>query len=59
MKDKDGNPIVPLPPKKIIDEYLDFSEQEREIYTKVYENARSRFLGFHSNGSILQNVTAM
>ena len=58
-KDKDGNPIVPLPPKHIIEEHLDFLPKEREIYQEIYKNARSQFLGFQKNGSVGKNVTAM
>ena len=32
MRDSQGNLIVDLPPKKIELVYLDFSEEEREIY---------------------------
>ncbi|KAM0747434.1 hypothetical protein T439DRAFT_305206 [Meredithblackwellia eburnea MCA 4105] len=59
MKDKDGNPIVSLPPKHIKEETLAFSKEERIIYDALYKNAKSKFLGFERQGSVLQNVTAI
>jgi DNA repair protein RAD5 len=35
MKDKNGEPIVPLPKKKFIMRELDLSDEERAIYDKV------------------------
>lgn len=59
MKDKDGLPIIPLPPKTIVEEHLDFSADEREIYKQIFKNAKSRFLGYAQEGSVLRNVTAI
>jgi DNA repair protein RAD5 len=57
MKDRDGNPIIPLPAKNVHNEYLDLSPQESMIYQKLYSNAQAEFLLFSRNGSVLKNVT--
>lgn len=59
MKDRDGNPIVPLPPKTIIEERLTFKDAEREIYQRIYKDARSQFLGYKAEGNVMKNVTAI
>lgn len=59
MKDKDGNPIVSLPKKHIDVKYLQFSEEEREIYDALYKNAKSKFLDYADSGTVLNNVTAI
>lgn len=56
MKDKDGNPIVALPPKHFSVEMLELSEAEREIYTAIYQNAKSKFLQYEKEGTVLTNV---
>jgi DNA repair protein RAD5 len=58
MKDKDGKPIVTLPEKKIDIVHLDFTKEEREIYEALYRNAKSKFLGYAAEGSVLQYVCA-
>ena len=59
MRDKDGNPIVSLPEKHIDIVHLDFSKDEREIYDALFQNAKSKFLGYAKEGTVLQNVTAI
>ncbi|GAA5863251.1 hypothetical protein JCM1840_002523 [Sporobolomyces johnsonii] len=59
MKDKDGRPIVSLPEKHVDVVHLDFTPEEREIYDALYRNAKSKFLGYAEEGSVLQNVTAI
>jgi len=56
MKDKDGNPIVTLPEKRISVVHLDFSKEEREIYEALYKNAKSKFLGYAQEGTVLSFV---
>jgi len=43
-RDRDGRPIVDLPPKVLDTQYLAFSQAEREIYNSVYERARARYV---------------
>ncbi|GAA5920015.1 hypothetical protein JCM1841_000379 [Sporobolomyces salmonicolor] len=59
MKDKNGRPIVSLPEKHVDVVHLDFTPEEREIYDALYRNAKSKFLGYAAEGSVLQNVTAI
>ncbi|KAI5480346.1 hypothetical protein MNV49_000921 [Pseudohyphozyma bogoriensis] len=59
MKDRDGKPIVSLPEKHIETIHLEFSEEERLIYEALYRNAKSKFLGYAQEGTVLQNVTAI
>ncbi|GAA5896750.1 hypothetical protein JCM6882_005026 [Rhodosporidiobolus microsporus] len=59
MRDLNGDPIVSLPPKHISVVHLDFTPDEREIYRALYRNARSKFLEYAEEGSVLSNVTAI
>lgn len=59
MRDKDGNPIVALPEKHVDIVHLDFSKDERDIYNALFQNAKSKFLGYAQEGTVLQNVTAI
>lgn len=54
MKDKNGDPIVSLPKKHIKVSYLNFSNQEREVYDALYANAKSKFLGYQKEGTVLK-----
>lgn len=56
MRDKDGKPIVTLPEKHLHVERLDFSPDERAIYDALFRNAKSRFLDYAAEGSVLQCV---
>ncbi|GAA5986669.1 hypothetical protein JCM10908_003851 [Rhodotorula pacifica] len=59
MRDKDGNPIVALPEKHVDIVHLDFTKEEREIYNALFQNAKSKFLGYAKEGTVMQNVTAI
>ncbi|GAA5823645.1 hypothetical protein JCM11251_000709 [Rhodosporidiobolus azoricus] len=59
MKDANGEPIVALPPKHVSIVHLDFTPDEREIYRALYRNARSKFLEYASEGTVLSHVTAI
>ncbi|BGP07126.1 DNA helicase rad5 [Rhodotorula toruloides] len=59
MRDKDGNPIVALPEKKLDVVHLEFTKDERDIYDALYRNAKSKFLGYAEEGTVLQHVTAI
>lgn len=59
MKDKDGNPIVAIPKKHLKVEHLTLSDEERVIYDALYKNAKSQFLGYAAQGTVLKNVTAI
>ncbi|KAJ3128319.1 DNA helicase rad5 [Nowakowskiella sp. JEL0407] len=49
MKDANGLPIVPLPSKEIFIKYLDFSEEEQEIYQELHSHSKRRL-------SVLKNI---
>jgi DNA repair protein RAD5 len=59
MKDRDGNPIIPLPAKHLRNDYLDLSPQEAMIYQKIYSNAQAKFQAFTKLGTVLNNVTTV
>lgn len=54
MLDRDSKPIVSLPAKHIEIKYLQFTPEEREIYDALYKNAKSQFLGYAQEGTVLQ-----
>lgn len=56
MKDKDGNPIVALPPKHFSVDVLEFSKDERAIYNAIYANSKSKFQQYEKEGTVLTNV---
>ncbi|GAA5855673.1 hypothetical protein JCM8547_001639 [Rhodosporidiobolus lusitaniae] len=59
MRDASGKPIVQLPPKHLNVVKLDFSPDERAIYQALYRNAKSKFLGYAKEGTVLSHVTAI
>ncbi|CBQ68225.1 related to RAD5-DNA helicase [Sporisorium reilianum SRZ2] len=59
MKDKDGKPIVQLPPKTIEVRELEFSELERRIYDNVYRRAYLQFATMRANGTVTRNFSVI
>jgi DNA repair protein RAD5 len=59
MKDIHGNPIIPLPAKNVIKDYLKFSPSEQKIYDMIFQLSKSKFKSYEQSGTILQNVTAI
>ncbi|SPO21420.1 related to RAD5 - DNA helicase [Ustilago trichophora] len=59
MKDKDGKPIVELPPKSIEVRELEFSELERKIYDNVYRRAYLQFATMKANGTVTRNFSVI
>lgn len=59
MKDKDGKPIVQLPPKKTEVRELEFSDLERKIYDNVYRRAYLQFAEIKANGSVTRNFSVI
>lgn len=51
-RDRDGRPIVELPPKVLDTQHLTFSAAEREIYTNVYDLARTRYRNLVRQGLV-------
>ena len=56
-RDRNGRPIVELPPKELDTQYLAFSEAEREIYNNVYDRARSRYMRLAAQGQVGRNFS--
>lgn len=50
MKDENGKLVIPLPPKTISTEWLDFSTQERAIYTKLQSYSKEKALELERQG---------
>ncbi|KAI7850256.1 SNF2 family N-terminal domain-containing protein [Circinella umbellata] len=59
MRDIHGNPMVPLPPKQINIEYLQFSEPEQDIYDSLYTDSKTKFSHFCSAGQALANYASI
>ncbi|TKY91034.1 hypothetical protein EX895_001033 [Sporisorium graminicola] len=59
MKDKDGKPIVQLPPKTIEMRELEFTELERRIYDNVYRRAYLQFATLKANGTVTRNFSVI
>lgn len=59
MKDKDGKPIVQLPPKTIEVRELEFTDLERRIYDNVYRRAYLQFAHLKANGTVTRNFSVI
>jgi DNA repair protein RAD5 len=55
MKDKQGNPMVPLPPKYINIEYLSFTPEEQDIYDAFYNDSKTKFSYYVNAGQAGSN----
>ncbi|KAI8819951.1 SNF2 family N-terminal domain-containing protein [Fimicolochytrium jonesii] len=51
----EGRPIVELPPKTVETEYLDFTKEERDIYTALFTKSKTQFSAFCAAGSVLSH----
>ncbi|PWN31852.1 uncharacterized protein FA14DRAFT_162702 [Meira miltonrushii] len=59
MKDKDGKPIVDLPPKTTHMVRLPLTPLERQIYESVYDRAHMQYQTLAAAGTIARNFTFM
>ncbi|GAC99576.1 DNA repair protein rad5 [Pseudozyma hubeiensis SY62] len=59
MKDKDGKPIVELPPKRVEMRELEFTDLERRIYENVYRKAYLQFASLKANGTVTRNFSVI
>ncbi|SAL99318.1 hypothetical protein [Absidia glauca] len=59
MRDKNGDPIVPLPSKEVNIEYLDFSGPEQDIYDSLFTDSKTKFSHFCSAGTSLRNYASI
>ncbi|KAK3105481.1 DNA helicase rad5, partial [Teratosphaeriaceae sp. CCFEE 6253] len=59
MKTPDGEALVPLPPKTITIERLDFSEPEREVYHHIFARAKRTFAANVEAGTLMKSYTTI
>ncbi|KAF5357721.1 hypothetical protein D9758_007422 [Tetrapyrgos nigripes] len=55
----DGKPLVELPPKEVILQTLQFSEEERGIYQSVETQSQQRFNRYLRAGTVLKNYSTV
>ncbi|XP_021740504.1 helicase-like transcription factor CHR28 [Chenopodium quinoa] len=51
----DGKPIINLPPKSVKLKKVEFSEEEREFYSKLEADSRAQFQAYADSGTVKQN----
>lgn len=59
MRDGNGQPMVPLPPKTINVEYLSFSPEEQDIYNAIYNDSQIKFSYFCEAGKVGANYASI
>ncbi|CAO3651476.1 unnamed protein product [Mucor hiemalis] len=59
MKDREGNLMVPLPPKTISIEYLSFTPEEQDIYDAIYNDSQIKFSYFCQAGKVGKNYASI
>ncbi|TDH66308.1 hypothetical protein CCR75_007378 [Bremia lactucae] len=58
-RDKHGNLIITIPPKRIDLIELEFSKDERAFYQAVFDKSRAEFNGFVASGAASTNYVAI
>ncbi|TPX58926.1 hypothetical protein SpCBS45565_g07864 [Spizellomyces sp. 'palustris'] len=51
----EGKPLVSLPPKTVETAYLDFTQEERDIYTALWSRSKTQFSAFVASGTVLSH----
>ncbi|KAK6512199.1 DNA helicase rad5 [Arthrobotrys musiformis] len=59
MKQPDGTPLVPLPPKTIVIEEIELSKAERAVYDFVYNFVKRSFAENVEAGSVMKSYTTI
>ncbi|KAI9250369.1 SNF2 family N-terminal domain-containing protein [Helicostylum pulchrum] len=59
MRDRNGQPMVPLPPKTVSVEYLSFSPEEQDIYDAIYSDSQIKFSYFCEAGKVGANYASI
>lgn len=59
MRDNNGDLMVPLPPKTINIEYLEFSREEQDIYDAIYNDSQIKFSYYRAAGKIGKNYASI
>ncbi|RPA82124.1 hypothetical protein BJ508DRAFT_238456 [Ascobolus immersus RN42] len=59
MKLPDGSPLVPLPPRDIMIEQIDLSEQERLVYDHIYNKVSATVNANIEGGTLFKSYTSI
>lgn len=59
MRDRQGQLMVPLPPKTINIEYLSFTPEEQDIYDAIYNDSQIKFSYFCQAGKLGKNYASI
>ncbi|KAH9604057.1 hypothetical protein KSS87_012266 [Heliosperma pusillum] len=51
----DGEPIINLPPKSVKLKKVEFSQEERDFYTRLEADSRAQFQAYAASGTVKQN----
>lgn len=51
----DGKPIINLPPKSVKLKKVEFSEEERDFYSRLEADSRAQFQAYADSGTVKQN----
>ncbi|KAL2931938.1 Helicase-like transcription factor CHR28 [Bienertia sinuspersici] len=51
----DGKPIINLPPKSVMLKKVEFSEEERDFYSRLEADSRAQFQAYADSGTVKQN----
>ncbi|XP_074269916.1 helicase-like transcription factor CHR28 isoform X2 [Silene latifolia] len=51
----DGEPIINLPPKSVKLKKVEFSQEERDFYTRLEADSRAQFQAYAESGTVKQN----
>ena len=59
MRDRKGQPMVPLPLKTVHLEYLSFTPQEQDIYDAIYNDSQIKFSYYCQAGKVGNNYASI
>ncbi|KAK9367659.1 SNF2 family N-terminal domain-containing protein [Lipomyces kononenkoae] len=59
MKQKDGSPLIVLPPKDVHIEHILLTDTEREVYDLFYRRAKQTFAASVAAGTVLKSYTTI
>ncbi|KAK9236875.1 SNF2 family N-terminal domain-containing protein [Lipomyces kononenkoae] len=59
MKQRDGSPLIVLPPKNVHIEHIQLTDTEREVYDLFYRRAKQTFTASVAAGTVLKSYTTI
>ncbi|KAK9488776.1 SNF2 family N-terminal domain-containing protein [Lipomyces starkeyi] len=59
MKQKDGSPLIVLPPKNVHIEDIQLTDTEREVYDLFYRRAKQTFTASVAAGTVMKSYTTI